>query len=116
MVAAESRPPSDGEGRESRRDRQRQKLMGQALRRDVLFVEALGATLGTNLATPELMVLPRKKTTGHGTPWTTQHVKELKMHSKARTPVAKISKIMKRTERALRRKAGILGIGLGHAR
>ena len=116
MVAAESRPPSDGEGRESRRDRQRQKLMGQALRRDVLFVEALGATLGTNLTTPELMVLPRKKTTGHGTPWTEEHVEELKMHSKARTPVAKISKIMKRTEGALRRKAGILRIGLEHDR
>jgi hypothetical protein len=43
-------------------------------------------------------------------------VKELKAHSKARTPVAKISRIMKRTEGALMRKAGILGIGLGHAR
>jgi hypothetical protein len=40
-------------------------------------------------------------------------VKALKAHS---TPVAKIAKVMKRTERALRRKAGILGIGLGHAR
>lgn len=60
--------------------------------------------------------MPRKKTTGHGTPWTKDNVKELKAHSKARTPVAKISKLMKRTEGALRRKAGILGIGLGHAR
>jgi hypothetical protein len=37
--------------------------------------------------------------------------KELKSHSKARTPVAKIAKVMKRTEGALRRKAGIIGIG-----
>ena len=60
--------------------------------------------------------VPRKKTTGHGAPWTEENVKELKAHSKARRPVAKISRIMKRTEGALRRKAGILGIGLGHAR
>jgi hypothetical protein len=60
--------------------------------------------------------VPRKKTTAHGSPWTKEDVKALKAHSKARTPVAKIAKVMKRTERALRRKAGILGIGLGHAR
>jgi hypothetical protein len=60
--------------------------------------------------------VPRKRTTGHGTPWTKESVEELKAHSKARTPVAKIAKLMKRTEGALRRKAGILGIGLGHAR
>jgi hypothetical protein len=59
---------------------------------------------------------PRKKTTGHGAPWTKDNVKELRAHSKARTPLAKIAKTMKRTEGALRRKAGILGIGLGHAR
>jgi hypothetical protein len=58
--------------------------------------------------------VPRKKTTAHGSPWIKEDVKAL--HSKARTPVAKIAKVMKRTERALRRKAGILGIGLGHAR
>jgi hypothetical protein len=39
-----------------------------------------------------------------------------KAHSKARTPVVQIAKAMKRTEGALRRKAGILGIGLGHDR
>jgi hypothetical protein len=36
------------------------------------------------------------------------------MHSKARIPVTKVSKAMKRTVGALRRRAGILGIGLGH--
>ncbi|MGP8231703.1 MAG: hypothetical protein ACLQL2_03435 [Methylovirgula sp.] len=49
-------------------------------------------------------------------PWTKEDVRALKAHSKARTPVAKISKEMKRTEGALRRRAGILGIGLGERR
>jgi hypothetical protein len=46
-------------------------------------------------------------------PWTKDDVRSLKAHSKARTPVEKISKQMKRTIGALRRRAGILGIGLG---
>jgi hypothetical protein len=64
----------------------------------------------------ELALAARKRTTVHGTPWTKDNVKELRAYSKARMPVAKIAKVMKRTEGALRRKAGILGIGLGHAR
>ncbi|WFU75598.1 MULTISPECIES: hypothetical protein [unclassified Bradyrhizobium] len=48
--------------------------------------------------------------------WTKEDIKELKAHSKARTPVAKISKMTKRTEGALRQKAIVLGIGLGHQR
>jgi hypothetical protein len=36
--------------------------------------------------------------------------------ARARTPVVQIAKAMKRTEGALRRKAGILGIGLGYDR
>jgi hypothetical protein len=57
-----------------------------------------------------------KKTTAHRSPWSKEDVKELKAHSKARTPVAKIAQAMKRTEGALKRKAGILGIGVGHDR
>jgi hypothetical protein len=57
-----------------------------------------------------------KKTTAHRSQWSKEDVKELKAHSKARTPVAKIAQAMKRTEGALRRKAGILGIGVGHDR
>jgi hypothetical protein len=49
-------------------------------------------------------------------PWTKEDVKTLKAHSKARTPVVKVSKVMKRTVGALRRRAGILGLGLGHRR
>jgi hypothetical protein len=43
-------------------------------------------------------------------------VKELRAHSKARTPVDKIMKLTKRTEGSLRQKALKLGIGLGHRR
>ena len=49
-------------------------------------------------------------------PWTKEDVRTLKAHSKARTPVEKVSKAMKRTVGALRRRAGILGVGLGHRR
>ena len=48
--------------------------------------------------------------------WTTRDVRELQAHSKARTPLTVIANKMKRTEAALRQKAGILGIGLGHRR
>jgi hypothetical protein len=48
--------------------------------------------------------------------WTKADVKELKAHSKPKTPVVKISKQTKRTIGALRQKALILGIGLGHQR
>jgi hypothetical protein len=43
-------------------------------------------------------------------------VKELRAHSKAKTPVAKIAKLTKRTEGSLRQKAIKLGIRLGHRR
>lgn len=56
---------------------------------------------------------PAKKVRRVIKPWTKDDVRALKAHSKARTPVAKISKQMKRTVGALRRRAGILGIGLG---
>ncbi|WP_247475733.1 hypothetical protein [Bradyrhizobium sp. 30] len=48
--------------------------------------------------------------------WTKADIQELKAHSKARTPVVKISKATKRTVGALRQKALNLGIGLGHQR
>jgi hypothetical protein len=43
-------------------------------------------------------------------------VKELRAHSKAKTPVDKIVKLTRRTEGSLRQKALKLGIGLGHQR
>ena len=49
-------------------------------------------------------------------PYTASEIKLLKQHSKARTPVAKIAKQMKRSEGSLRQKALTLEIGLGHQR
>jgi hypothetical protein len=57
-----------------------------------------------------------KKQTPARKPYTTADVRLLKQHSKARTPVSKIAKQMKRTEGSLRQKAKKLEIGLGHQR
>ena len=48
--------------------------------------------------------------------YTKADVKELRAHSKARTPIAKIVKLTKRSEGSLRQKALKLGIRLGHRR
>ena len=48
--------------------------------------------------------------------WTKEDLREIKGHSRARTPVAKMSKLMKRTAGALRQKAFDLGLSLGHRR
>jgi hypothetical protein len=48
--------------------------------------------------------------------YTKADVKELRAHSKAKTPIAKIMKLTKRTEGSLRQKAIKLGIRLGHRR
>jgi hypothetical protein len=49
-------------------------------------------------------------------PYTAADIKTLRAHSKARTPVSKLAKMMKRSEGSLRQKALALGIGLGHQR
>jgi hypothetical protein len=49
-------------------------------------------------------------------PYTALDIKLLKQHSKARTPISKIAKQMKRSVGSLRQKALRLGIGLGHQR
>jgi hypothetical protein len=48
--------------------------------------------------------------------WTKADERELRAHSRAKTPVAKIAKQTKRTEGALRQKAFSLGMSLGHQR
>ncbi len=48
--------------------------------------------------------------------WSAANVKELRGYSKSKTPVAQISRAMKRTAGALRQKARTLGIALGHRR
>jgi hypothetical protein len=57
-----------------------------------------------------------KKTKRKPKEYTKDDVKLLKAHSKARTPIVKLSKLMKRSEGSLRQKARRLGIGLGHER
>ena len=48
--------------------------------------------------------------------WTRADVKELRQHSKDKTRVKTISRALKRTPGALRQKARVLGIPLGHRR
>jgi hypothetical protein len=48
--------------------------------------------------------------------WTKGDVRDIKTHSRAKTSVAKISKLMKRSVGALRQKALHLGLSLGHRR
>ncbi|MFK4719414.1 hypothetical protein ABIE89_000514 [Bradyrhizobium niftali] len=57
-----------------------------------------------------------KKTTSKRKEYTKDDIKLLKAHSKARTRVAELSKLMKRSEGSLRQKARSLGVGLGHQR
>jgi len=46
--------------------------------------------------------------------WTRDEVKQLSKHSKGKTPVKTVSRVLKRTPGALRQKAYTLGISLGH--
>jgi hypothetical protein len=64
------------------------------------------------------MAMKRKVTDGRGkwVAWSKENIRDLKMHSKSKTPVAKISKLMKRTEGAIRQKALALDISIGHRR
>jgi hypothetical protein len=66
----------------------------------------------------KLMAARPKRTNGRTkrVAWTKEHVRDLKAHSKIKTPVAKISKAMKRTAGAIRQKALTLGIPIGHRR
>jgi hypothetical protein len=64
------------------------------------------------------MAIARRKTNRKSkrVAWTKQHVGDLKAHSKKKTPVATISKSMKRTPGAIRQKALSLEIPIGHRR
>jgi hypothetical protein len=57
-----------------------------------------------------------KKKTNVRREYTKADVKELRAHSKSKTPVAKIAKLTKRSVGSLRQKALKLGIRLGHRR
>ena len=60
------------------------------------------------------MAKKTKKKTAVRREYTKADVKELRAHSKAKTPVVKIAKLTKRSVGSLRQKAGKLGISLGH--
>jgi hypothetical protein len=59
--------------------------------------------------------MPKKKPPVRN-PWTKEDLRQLKAHSKTRTPVVEVAKAMKRTEAAVRQKAKTIGVGLGHRR
>jgi hypothetical protein len=58
----------------------------------------------------------RKRSPPFRNPWTKEHLRQLKAHSKTKTPVVEVAKAMKRTEAAVRQKAKTIGVGLGHRR
>jgi hypothetical protein len=60
--------------------------------------------------------VPKTKQKPARKPYSATDIKLLKQHSKARTPVKKIAKLMKRSEGSLRQKALKLEISLGHRR
>jgi hypothetical protein len=57
-----------------------------------------------------------EKNTPVRSPWTKDDIRQLKAHSKTKTPVVEVAKAMKRTEAAVRQKAKTIEIGLGHRR
>ena len=59
--------------------------------------------------------MPKKKPTVRKL-WTKEDLRQLKAHSKTRTPVVEVAKAMTRTEAAVRQKANTIGVGLGHRR
>jgi hypothetical protein len=59
--------------------------------------------------------MPKKKTPVRN-PWAKEDLRQLKAHSKTRTPVVEVAKAMRRTEAAVRQKAKTIGLGLGHRR
>lgn len=60
--------------------------------------------------------MPKKAKTVVRREYTKADVKELRAHSKAKTPIVKIAKLTKRSVGSLRQKALKLGIRLGHRR
>jgi hypothetical protein len=64
----------------------------------------------------ELFMAKKRDGRSNRRAWTKQDVRELKQHSRSKSPVKKVSVAMKRTIGALRQKALILGLPLGHRR
>lgn len=62
------------------------------------------------------MAMKTKKTIIKRREYTKEDLKMLKTHSKAKTPVERIAKLMKRSGPTLRQKARSMGLSLGHRR
>ena len=64
------------------------------------------------------MVAKRAATNGRSKriAWTKENIRDLKAHSKSKTPVAKIAEQMKRSGGAIRQKPLSLEISIGHRR
>ena len=99
---------------------------GEAIERDLPI--AVKPPIDTRITAPTLflsaqylnrrgtMAKKSKKIATRRRLFTKQDIKALRAHSKARTPVAKISKELKRSVGSIRQKALKLGFGLGHKR
>jgi hypothetical protein len=83
-----------------------------------LMALAAQAICGTKAASQSRITkcLKKAKKTVVRREYTRADVKELRAHSKAKTPVVKIAKLTKRSVGSLRQKALKLGIRLGHRR
>jgi hypothetical protein len=57
----------------------------------------------------------RRKKRGYKA-WSKEDLKALRQHSRAKTPVAQLSQLLKRTEATIRMKAYTLGLSVGHRR
>ena len=73
------------------------------------MLEGLSQPIGVMMAKTTKKKMVRRE-------YTKADIKELRAHSKAKTPVAKIAKLTKRSVGSLRQKALKLGISLGHRR
>ena len=62
------------------------------------------------------MAKAAKKMRGKRVEWTKAHERELRDHSRKKTPVKTIARAMKRTQGALRQKAYAMNLPLGHRR
>lgn len=58
----------------------------------------------------------KKAKKGKRVAWTKTHERDLRAHSRKKTPVTTIARSMKRTPGSLRQKAHAMGLALGHRR
>jgi hypothetical protein len=79
------------------------------LQNEPSVLEGLSQPIGAMMAKKTKKKIVRRE-------YTKADIKELRAHSKAKTPVTKIAKLTKRSVGSLRQKALKLGISLGHRR